>query len=157
MKAFNKVDFNIVLNKFKSLGISGKIHAWLTSFLTNRLQSVTVDGVLSDPKPVVSGVPHGSILRPLVFLVLIGDIDEDVIHLIVKSFAYDMRATENINSFDDIKKLQEDLEKIYKRTVDYNMALNDSKFELLRYGRNALIKTQSFYTTPTGLKIDAND
>ena len=68
-KAFDKVDFSIALSKFKSLGISGKIHAWLTSFLTNRFQSVTVDGVLSDPKPVVSGVPQGSVLRTLVFLV----------------------------------------------------------------------------------------
>lgn len=156
-KAFDKVDFNIVLNKFKSLGIGGRIHTWLTSFLTNRLQSVIVDGVLSDPKPVLSGVPQGSVLGPLVFLVLIGDIDDDVIHSIVKSFADDTRATKNINSIDDTKKLQEDLEKIYKWTVDNNMALNDTKFELLRYGLNLLIKMESFYTTPTGLKIDAKD
>lgn len=156
-KAFDKVDFNIVLNKLKGLGINGKIHSWITAFLTNRSQLVSVNGVLSDPQPVISGVPQGSVLGPLIFLVLIGDIDEDVLYSVIKSFADDTRATKKVNSVEDIKKLQEDLEKIYKWTEDNNMSLNDTKFELLRYGLDLLIKTTTSYTTPAGLLISPKD
>ena len=79
-KAFDKVDLNLALSKIQKLGIGGKILTWIKSFLNGRKQSVIVDGVLSDPIPVISGVPQGSVLGPLIFLILIGDIDENVLH-----------------------------------------------------------------------------
>ena len=92
-KAFDKVDFNIALNKINKLGINGKIYEWIKSFLTHRYQSVIVNGIKSDPQPMISGVPQGSVLGPLIFLILIGDIDKDIVKAIVKSFADDTRAT----------------------------------------------------------------
>ena len=82
-KAFDKVDFNVVLNKINSLGIKGKISNWIEEFLTNRVQSVTINGIQSSPKPVTSGVPQGSVSGTTIFLILISDIDNDVKHSVL--------------------------------------------------------------------------
>ena len=97
-KAFDKVDHSILLNKLKSLGIDGKIWKWLHSFLAGRTQSVMVDGFLSDPTAVISGVPQGSVLGPILFLILIGDIDQDTASVFVSSFADDTRVGKGVNS-----------------------------------------------------------
>ena len=86
-KAFDKVDFLITMEKLKKLGIAGKIGRWIHAFLTNRTQSVILEGKRSDPVSVKSGVPQGSVLGPLLFLVLIGDIDQGVVSAFVSSFA----------------------------------------------------------------------
>ena len=65
--AFDKVDINLALSKIRSLGIGGKILTWINSFLTGRRQTVIVDGVPSEQKPVISGVPQESVLGPLFF------------------------------------------------------------------------------------------
>ena len=98
----------IVLNKIKSLGIIGQIYNWLESFLHGRFQSVIVNGISSRPQEVKSGVPQGSVLGPLIFLILIGDIDEDVIEAIVNSFADDTRSTKSVNTFEDVNVHQKD-------------------------------------------------
>ena len=151
-KAFDKVDHAIVLNKIKQLGISGSVYNWLESFLTNRFQTVMVDGVKSIQHPVVSGVPQGSVLGPLIFLILIGDIDADTENASIKSFADDTRATKAMKTILDAILLQMDLDKIYDWTRNSNMMLNDVKFELLRYGPDPALK-ESIYTTPTGEPI----
>ena len=156
-KAFDKVDHSIVLNKFKKLGITVKIYNWIESFLRDRQQNVVVNGVKSNHQKVISGVPQGSVLRPLIFLILIGDIDENIIHCLVKSFADDTRATKSIKSAEDVKILQQELQILYQWTVSNNMKLNDTKFELLRYGSNTEIKNESYYTSPSGNKIEAKD
>ena len=89
-KAFYKLDFNITLTKLSRLGINGKVGKWIHSFLINRTQSVIVNGEKSDPAPVISGVPQGSVIGPLLFLVLIGDINKEVYNAFLSSFADDM-------------------------------------------------------------------
>ena len=71
-----KVDHNILLRKLQQLGIQGKTLHWIQTFLGGRTQRVIVNGKLSVPHNVISGVPQGSVIGPLLFLVLIGDIDE---------------------------------------------------------------------------------
>ena len=66
-KAFDKLDFNITLAKLSMLGINGKVGIWLHSFLTNREQSVIVNGEKSSPAPVISGVPQGSVVSDFNF------------------------------------------------------------------------------------------
>ena len=116
-----------------------------------------MNGVTSESQHVISGVPQGSVLGPLIFLILIGDIDKEVVHSLVKSFADDTRATKAVKTLEDAVLLQNDLERIYKWTDDNNMKLNDVKFELLRYGKNQETKTQTSYTSPSGVEIESKD
>ena len=153
-KAFDKVNHSIVLSKFKRLGITGKIFNWIESFLRDRQQTVIVNGVKSKQQEVISGVPQGSVLGPLIFLILIGDIDENILQSFVKSFADDTRATKSIKNAEDVKILQQELHILYQWTVANNMKLNDTKFELLRYGSNTEIKNETHYTSPSGDKIE---
>ena len=82
---------------------------------------------------VISGVPQGSVLGPLLFLILIGDIDKDVAASFLSSFADDTRVGKGISSDKDVKLLQADLNSIYKWSAENNMNFNSDKFELLRY------------------------
>ena len=127
-KAFDKVDHLILLEKLRLLGITGKLYNWIRSFLLDRSQSVMVNGFLSDPVHVKSGVPQGSVLGPLLFLVLISDIDEHILHSFLSSFADDTRVGKSVANEEDVDKLQEDLAKIY------NMKFNEDKFELINSG-----------------------
>ena len=132
-KAFDKVDHGVTLQKISNLGIKGHLGRWIYSFLTNRHQSVVVQGRKSQPRTVKSGVPQGSVLGPLLFLVLIGDINKDVAASYLSSFADDTRVGKAITSEDDVKLLQADLESIYRWSTENNMLFNSDKFELLRY------------------------
>ena len=108
-KAFDKVDIGLTLKKLRQHGIGGKLGLWLEAFLTQRVQQVIVDGQISASKQVMSGVLQGSVLGPLLFLILIGDIDSDVVRSFVSSFADDTRVGDGICSSQDMKSLQDDL------------------------------------------------
>ena len=64
-KAFDKVDHGILLHKLRAMGIKGKLGVWIHSFLTNRYQYVAVNRSKSSKSSVISGVPQGSVLGPL--------------------------------------------------------------------------------------------
>ena len=132
-KAFDKVDIGITLRKLHDIGVRGRLGRWLVSFLTGRLQTVTVEGRKSQPQPVISGVPQGSVLGPLLFLVLLGNIDENAAHTFVSSFADDTRVGMPISSSADPALLQQDLRAIYDWSKQTNMEFNSEKFELLSY------------------------
>ena len=78
LKAFDKVDIGILLRKAKGLGITGKLGRWINSFLTGRQQVVLVNGKKSQVSDVISGVPQGTVLGPILFLIYISDISEGV-------------------------------------------------------------------------------
>ena len=154
-KAFDKVDFKILLTKLNKLGISGDIYKWIKSFISDREQFVVVDGHFSRKSPVVSGVPQGSVLGPLLFLLLIGDIDEEVISSFVRSFADDTRVSKGVTNTREASELQGDLNAIYNWANVNNMAFNSGKFELLRYGKDDTMKLCTNYTNNDGFIINS--
>ena len=156
-KAFDKVDHTILLKKLSLIGIRGKVLTWIKSFLTSRTQRVMVNGVLSEPAPVLSGVPQGSVLGPLLFLILIGDIDSEILSSFVSSFADDTRLFRGITGVGDASSLQTDLEKVYQWAEDNNMLYNNKKFEALRYGPDQVLKATTSYTAPDGSIIPEKD
>ena len=153
-KAFDKVDFNITLSKLHNIGITGKIHEWIHSFLTPRTQSVIVNGVKSKPAKVLSGVPQGSVLGPLLFLILLGDIDADVRKAYVSSFADDTRLTYPIDNEIDVADMQCELDAIYKWANANNSTFNSDKFECIRYHCSRKLDEQTKYLADDGNEIE---
>ena len=144
-KAFDKLDFRVTLQKLFNMGIAGNVFNWISSFLTNRFQSVYVQGEKSSFVPVQSGVPQGSVVGPLLFLIMLKDIDSNTSTANVSSFADDTRVLAGISTLEDVSALQSDLTKIFQWSTDNNATFNSDKFECLRYGKNKSIIESSFY------------
>ena len=132
-KAFDKVDFDILLKKLHSLGVRGNLGRWIHSFITGRTQTVNVNGKRSPPSPVLSGVPQGSVLGPLLFLILIGDIDNELTSAFLSSFADDTRMGHKTDTHAEKTELQSDLNTVYRWTSCNNMELHGDKFEHMHY------------------------
>ena len=108
------------------------MHGLLDS--ASRQQAVAVDGVVSDLMPVLSGVPQGTVLGPILFLIHIMDIASDLsLGTTATSFADDTRVQRGISSSQDCLCLQNDLQNIYNWAKTVDMYFNSDKFECLRF------------------------
>ena len=145
-KAYDKVDHGILLHKLKALGISGHIGRWLMNFLTGRLQEVLVKGRKSQVFILVSGVPQGSVLGPILFLIFIGDISAGVVATILV-YVDDSKVIKKVNTEEEVEELQEDLNQIYRWEKTNNMMFNGGKFLVVRYGANTELKQNTLYFT----------
>lgn len=156
-KAFDKVDFGVTLKKLSELGIKGNVGRWIHCFLTKRTQTVLVNKGRSKPSEVLSGVPQGSVLGPLLFLILLGDIDKGVTRSFLSSFADDTRVLSHILRTEDTDSFQQDLNTVYTWTEDNNMQLNGDKFECIRYGTIRDLQTDIQYKSSSGSNIEEKD
>ena len=150
-KAFDKVDHGILIRKLVEIGVNGNVLVWIFEFLTNRQQIVKVSGSRSSGACVVSGVPQGTVLGPILFLIFVGDIDSRLRNAQASSFADDTRVVLQICSETDTYNLQNDLNVLYEWSRTNNMMFNGSKFEHLRYGHHQINRN---YLTPEGEPIN---
>ena len=136
-KAFDKVETGVLLHKLRDSKVLGKVGCWLGAFLdsAHRQQAVVVEGRLSSLSPVISGVPQGTVLGPILFLIHISDIARGVsATTTTSSYVDDTRVCRSMgNSDSDCQLLQNDLTSIYDWASDVNMTFNSDKFECLRY------------------------
>ena len=160
-KAFDKVDHKILFHKLQMFGIEGKLLSWIQQFLLNRNQKVSVMGVHSFIALVLSGVPQGSVLGPILFLIYIDDLEHCLTASTSGSFADDTRLSKTISCCRDKNILQEDLNLVIEWSKKNNMKLHESKFELLTYTtpKSYLLQHLPFtaelqqYTTSSGQDI----
>ena len=133
-KAFDKVDHSILMSKVIKHKIKGKLGRWIMEFLNNRKFIVIANGTKSEPEDVLSGVPQGTVLAAILFIIMISDIDEKIKQCIVRCFADDTKVSNRIKTERDKKRMQEELNTVYKWAQDNSMTFNCNKFEQLSYG-----------------------
>ena len=104
---------------------------WIESFLTGRKQAVVVDGHLSFLALIISGVPQGTVLGPILFLIFINDIEHCITHSVIRCFADDTRIFYSIRTEQDSQILQHDLNRVMSWSERNNMMLHKDKFEYM--------------------------
>ena len=134
-KAFDKVPHRRLLYKLGYYGIRGSTHKWISSWLSERSQKVVLDGQASDPVPVLSGVPQGSVLGPVLFLIFINDLPDNI-RSPVRLFADDCVLYRNIKSPIDCQILQDDLNSLSQWETDWQMKFNVAKCHSMRVTRH---------------------
>lgn len=132
-KAFDTVPHNILLSKLWDMGIVGSLWKLLQSYLAGRRQCVVVDGQLSDWLPVCSGVPQGSILGPLLFLVHINDLPSFISFSSTLLFADDTKLSKAVSSTLDCSHLQQDIHALEQWSSFSGLQFNVTKSFLLRF------------------------
>ena len=143
-KAFDKVAHGRLLKKVSAFGIRGNVLAWIKDFLSHRRQCVTVKGSSSGWRSVDSGVPQGSVLGPVLFIIFVNDITE-VVSSNVKVFADD---TKIYAPTCDSGGLQEDLNSLSEWAEKWELQFNEDKCKVIHYGHENPNKTYTMNTKP---------
>ena len=118
--------------KAEYYGVRGNILEWTADFLSNRKQQVLLEGQSSMESPVTSGVPQGSVLGPLLFLIFINDLPDHATSSTTRLFADDSVLYKRITTPEDSKLLQNDLDALVDWENKWSMRFNASKCQLLR-------------------------
>ena len=134
-KAFDKVSHTKLLVRLREFGFAGSILKWFGSYLTSRYQQTTILGGISRLLPVSSGVPQGSILGLLLFLLYENHLSNDVTNSRIATFADDTKIFKTINSKSDALSLQNDLSNFHESSSSVNLELNNTKCKVLRVTR----------------------
>jgi ribonuclease P/MRP protein subunit RPP40 len=158
VKAFDKCETNVLLHTLRDCGVKGKIRKWIAAFLDTetRIQAVGVDGSLSDLEPVVSGVPQGTVLGPVLFLVhILGLCSNLSLGTSSSYFADDTRIWRGISNATDCSNLQDDLQSqsVYASADLINMAFNSKIFEWVRYTAGLSTPPDFQYLAPESSNI----
>ena len=140
-KAFDRVPHSKLICKLYLLGIRDPLLSWFRSYLYKRRHRVVIDGFASEWLPVTSGVPQGSVLGPLLFLLYINDMPEVISQgSYLPLFADDSKCFRVIFNASDQDRLQEDLNALYDWSIKWGMEFNVEKCKVLR-----VVRTRSIY------------
>ena len=137
-KAFDTVNHNILLHKLHHYGIRDSSLRWFESYLTNRKQYVSVLGFKSNLSSIKHGVPQGSVLGPLLFLIYINDLHHSIKNSTVYHFADDTSLLQIGNSYKKIEKnINYDLKCLCKWLLANKISLNAAKTELIYFRKHS--------------------
>jgi retron-type reverse transcriptase len=131
-KAFDKVSHKLLLHKAEHYGINGDTLDWIKDFLSQRTQQVVIEGQVSSEVKVTSGVPQGSVLGPLLFIIFINDLPSCVKSSVSRLFADDCVLYKQISSASDASLLQKDLDALQKWERTWLMEFHPSKCQTVR-------------------------
>ena len=151
-KAFDTVNHNILIEKVQAAGLNGNVKNWIASFLTNRTQVLSVNGVTSQSRAVVKGVPQGSILGPILFLIYINDIAKcDLLGNLVL-FADDICLVYHHTELQNvIKMITKDITTLMQWFRDNQLVMNLDKTEYMLFSKKTCVDCD------TGLVIDGKN
>ena len=131
-KAFDTVNHKILLSKLEHYGVRGVANDWFSSYLSLRKQKVSLEGISSEYRDISCGVPQGSILGPLLFLLYINDMHKAVKHSLMHHFADDTNLLCSDKDPKQLrKKMNEDLKLIFEWLCANRLSLNVSKTEFI--------------------------
>ena len=136
-KAFDKVPTQRLLRKVRAHGIAGDLYRWIEAWLSERRQRVVLNGKSSNWEAVLSGVPQGSVLGPLLFLIFINDLDDVAETVeIIRKFADDTKIAQSIRGNADRLRMQEALDNLTGWANQWGMQFNITKCKVMHVGRN---------------------
>ena len=144
-KAFDSVPHLRLMKQVNSFGITGKASKWIQAFLSNRKQKVRVNGAESQWAPVLSGIPQGSILGPILFSLFVNDLPNEVSSLI-SLFADDTKIHLPLVSENSSDQLQEDLWKLETWAEMMQMRFHPLKCKVMHLGKNNTRKDYFMHT-----------
>ena len=154
-KDFDKVPLQRLLLKLKDHSIGDSITDWIEEWLTDRRQRVVVDGEVSNWKSVLSGVPQGSVLGPILFLIYINDLDDSITRNVLK-FADDTKLFRKVITDGDKLHLQNDLDRLVKWSEKWQMLFNFVKCKCLHTGHGNLNVNYKMGDTVLGTTVKEN-
>lgn len=131
-KAFDSVPHKRLIHKVQNYGFGDTYINWIKDFLTSRKQQVFLRGHFSEPRDVLSGVPQGSVMGPLLFVLYVNDIP-DVVSGKVKMYADDTKLYDNHKNS---KSLQRDLETLEQWSRKWLLKFNEAKCKIMYFGRD---------------------
>ena len=136
-KAFDTISHSIMLSKLSRYGVSNMELQWLTDYLFLRKQIVNFNGVLSEPNPINTGVPQGSTLGPLLFLIFFNDVHSPLCHCKILNYADGTVIFTSSNDINAIKdSLSQDLDNLSNWFRDNELIFNlkKGKTEVMLFG-----------------------
>lgn len=132
-KAFDSVPHQRLLSKLDTFGLKGNIKNWIRSYLTDRKQRVCINGSNSEWSNVSSGVPQGSVLGPLLFVLYINDLPM-VTDCVVKLFADDTKLYGPAKTIEDCQKIQNDIDRMVEWSKRWQLRFHPDKCKILKIG-----------------------